>query len=210
MLEDQAKRIAQAVHDEAGQLLAAVMIRLEESERALPAGCSPCFEEIRHMLMQIETHLRELSHDLRPSVLDDFGLTPAVELLAGRVSKRSRLKITVDSTVADRLPAAIETALYRVIQESLTNVARHSGAKNVHIQLRQDELIRCVVRDDGAGFDLAEVLAHRGERGLGLAGIRERVELLGGTARIASNLGMGTEVRVAIPPQRSAHTAGGL
>ena len=207
ILEDQAKRIAQAVHDEAGQLLAAVLIRIEESERELSPACASCFQEIRQMLMQVEQQLRELSHDLRPSVLDDFGLTAAVELLSGRVAKRSGLAITLDSAITERLPGAVETALYRIVQESLTNVSRHARAKRVHIELRMDAAVHCIIRDDGAGFDL-DALTKRGERGLGLLGIRERVELLRGLVSITSLPGAGTEVKVSIPVETRTERAG--
>ncbi|HXB68598.1 MAG TPA: ATP-binding protein [Candidatus Acidoferrales bacterium] len=200
MLEEQSKRIAHAVHDEAGQLLAAVFIRLEQATRELPSSCGPCFQEIKQMLELIELQLREISHDLRPAVLDDLGLLPALQGLIDRVSKRSGIAINLANLAPERLPAGVETALYRFVQESLTNVAKHAGASRVEIRLlRGQDEVQCSVRDNGAGFDLTEVLSRKGSRGLGLVGIRERIASVGGTVSIHSISGVGTELLVTIP-----------
>jgi signal transduction histidine kinase len=200
MLEEQSKRIAHAVHDEAGQILAAVFIRLEQATRELPPNCASCFQEIKQMLELIELQLREISHNLRPAVLDDLGLIPALQGLIDRVSKRNGIAIILANQMPERLPAGVETTLFRFVQESLTNVAKHAKANRVEIQLRQDDgEVQCSVNDDGTGFDLSEVLSRKGSRGLGLVGIRERVESVGGTVSIHSLPGMGTELLVTIP-----------
>ena len=200
MLEEQSKRIAHAVHDEAGQILAAVFIRLEQAARELPSSCGPCFQEIKQMLELIELQLREISHDLRPAALDDLGLIPALQGLIDRVSKRNGIAINLASPAPERFSAGVETALFRFVQESLTNVAKHAKASRVEIRLLHDtEEVQCSVRDDGAGFDLNEVLSRKGSRGLGLVRIRERVASLGGTVSIHSIQGMGTELLVTIP-----------
>jgi signal transduction histidine kinase len=200
LLEEHSKRIAHAVHDQAGQLLAAVFIRLEEATRELPATCGSCFEEIKQMLELIEVQLRDISHDLRPAVLDDLGLIPALQDLIERVSKRSGIIINLANPLLERLPAGVETTIFRFVQESLTNVAKHAKASRVEILLRHDpQGVQCSVRDDGAGFDTEEVLSRKGSRGLGLVGIRERVESVNGTVSIHSLPGMGTDLLVTIP-----------
>jgi signal transduction histidine kinase len=201
MLEEQSKRIAHTIHDEAGQLLAAVFVRLDQGARELPpASRGTCFEEIRQMLDLVERQLRELSHDLRPLMLDDLGLVPALQCLIERVSRRCGLAVTLTCSVPNRLEPQIETALYRIVQESLTNVAKHARARQVVIRLCQEgQHVWGSIRDDGVGFDLDEVLARTGTRGLGLLGIRERIESVGGTRSIQSQPGKGTELLINIP-----------
>ena len=101
----------------------------------------------------------------------------------------------------ERAPANIETTLYRVVQEAITNVARHSSAKNVKVELSRDanSNLRCTIRDDGVGFDVASVLSRKGQGGLGLIGIRERLNAVGGTLQIRSRPGHGTELIADIP-----------
>jgi signal transduction histidine kinase len=200
MLEEHSKRIAHAVHDQAGQLLAAVFIRLEEAARELPPTCGSCFEEIKQMLELIELQLRDISHELRPSVLDDLGLIPAIQGLIERVSKRNGIAIGLVNPLTERLPAGIETTIFRFVQESLTNVGKHAKASRVEILFRHDKHeVQCSVRDNGAGFDMSEVLSRKGSRGLGLVGIRERVESVNGIISIHSLPGMGTQLLVTIP-----------
>ena len=197
MLEEQSRRIAHAVHDEAGQLLATVFIRLDQAANELPPSFGGCFQEIRQMLELIELQLRDLSHDLRPMVLTDLGLVPALQCLIDKVSRRSGLAVTLICSVPHRLPPAIETALYRIVQESLTNVAKHAHASQVEIRLSEEgELSIC---DDGVGFDLNEVRSRMGTPSLGLVGIRERTESVGGTLSIHSQPGKGTTLLIEIP-----------
>jgi signal transduction histidine kinase len=199
MLEEQSRRIAHAVHDEAGQILAAVFIRLDQAAREMPPSCGTCFGEIKQMLELIELQLREISHDLRPAVLDDLGLVPAFQCLTERVSQRFGLAVTLTCSVPERLSAPIETTLYRIVQESLTNVAKHAQATQVEVRLNHEEdLVRVSIRDNGVGFDLNEVLARKGTRGLGLLGIRERIESVGGSLSIHSQPGQGTELLIKI------------
>ena len=199
-LEEEAKRIAHALHDEAGQLLSSVHLALEEFARGLPKGARAGLGTVKELLDQIEEELRRLSHELRPTVLDDLGLLPALEFLADRVSKRSGLVITVGGTTERRLPASVETALYRSVQEALNNVMRHAKATRVRVEFRQGEgAVECAVRDDGVGFDAPAAQGRRGEGGLGLLGIRERADALGGTLTIRSAPGQGTEVQITIP-----------
>src|SRR5438093_377787 len=200
MLEEEAKRIARALHDEAGQLLATVHIALAEVARELPLPVRKRLQEVRGLLNQVDEQLRHLSHELRPTILDDLGLCPALGFLAQGVSTRTGLLITVKGSTEGRLPLSIETALYRIVQEALTNISKHARATRVQIQFqREARRIRCVVRDDGIGFDVPSVLHRKGEQGLGLIGIRERLNALGGTLQITSAPGRGTELLITVP-----------
>ncbi len=199
-LEEEAKRIAHALHDEAGQLLASVHIALEGIARDLAPSASRRLKAVKGLLDQIEAQLRQLSHELRPTILDDLGLLPALEFLADGVSKRAKLPVTVGGTTIGRLPAAIETALYRIVQEALNNATRHAQASRTTIRLEQNgQLIRCLISDDGIGFDVPVVLSRKGDKGLGLIGIRERLNAIGGAYRIISAPGQGTTLQVEIP-----------
>jgi signal transduction histidine kinase len=200
ILEEQSKRIAHAVHDEASQLLAAVFLRLDEASREMSPACASCFDEIKRMLELIEVQLREIAHDLRPTVLDDLGLVPAVQGFSERVSKRYGIEIRCESNLSDRLSSPIETTIYRIVQESLNNVVKHANATRVYIGIAENtSQVRCRIEDNGAGFDLNEVLSRRGSRGLGLLGIRERVESVGGELAIQSLPGNGTSLSITIP-----------
>jgi len=202
-LEEEIKRIAHLLHDEAGQLLVAVHIAIDDVARELPPSAREHMEKVREFLGEIEVQLRRLSHELRPTVLDDLGVFPAVEFLIGGVSKRTGLSITVEGSEIGRLPSSIETALYRIVQEAVNNVNRHAKASRVSIQLqREAQAIRCSIRDDGIGFDVPSVLAKKGERGLGLIGIRERLNALNGTLQIDSGPGLGTELHILIPLEK--------
>jgi signal transduction histidine kinase len=200
MLELEVKRIAHALHDEAGQLLVAVHLALADLSRDLPAPLRERVGHVNVLVDQVDEQLRRLSHELRPTILDDLGLVPAIEFLAEGISKRTNQTISVHASLNDRLPTSIEIGLYRVVQEALTNAAKHSRASNVHIQMdRPVGLVRCSVRDDGAGFDVAAVLASRGGGGLGLLGMQERLNALGGSLEIQSLPGRGTTLLIKIP-----------
>lgn len=196
--EEEARRIAHELHDEAGQLLASVHIALDNLAQQVPERAGTV-RELHGLLDRVDGQLRRLSRELRPTILDDLGLSPALEWLAQGVAQRTGLDITVDALIG-RLPSPIETALYRVIQEALTNATRHAHASKVEIIVREEPpVVRAIVRDDGQGFDVEAALARRGDRGLGLIGMRERVEALGGQFTIGSAAGKGTEVSVTIP-----------
>jgi PAS domain S-box-containing protein len=199
-LEEEAKRIAHELHDEASQLLASVHIALDETAReASPSGMKS-ISNVKGLLDQIEDQLRRLSHELRPTILDDLGLVPALEFLAEGVSKRSHVRIAVEGSTGGRLEPEMESALYRVVQEALNNATRHAEAKDVKVRLwREDKKILCLVSDDGMGFDVRAVAIQKGRRGLGLIGMRERLAAVRGTCTINSNPGHGTEVLASIP-----------
>jgi signal transduction histidine kinase len=199
-MEREIQRIAHDVHDEAGPLLDAARLAMSGVADDLSPALRERFREIGAILDQAETELRRLSHELRPTILDDLGLVPALQALADRVSKRASLSVRVESSLGGRLSANVEMALYRIVQEALTNVIRHSRASKVKIELSSDARmkLRCVVHDDGVGFDPA-ALSGRGEGGLGLVGIRERLIAIGGELRIHSEPAWGTELIVEIP-----------
>ena len=199
-LEEEIKRIAYSVHDEAGQLLVAVHLALAEVTPELPEPQQVRIERIKELLNQVEKHLRRYSHELRPTILDDLGWIPAVRFLAEGISKRAGLPIHIDAETSGRLPGPIETTLYRIVQEALTNVAKHANATNVWIRARRENLmINCSIRDNGGGFDSSRTSGTPGGRGLGLIAMQERVSAIGGTLRIQSSKGNGTELSIRIP-----------
>jgi signal transduction histidine kinase len=199
MLELEVKRIAHALHDEAGQLLIAVHLALADLDRDLPDPLHGRVGHVKMLLDQIDEHLRRLSHELRPTILDDLGLVPALEFLSEGVSKRTNQAIFIKASLKDRLPTTVEIALYRIVQEALTNATKHSRARSIHVHLDQSaSQARCSIRDDGTGFDVPAVLARKGG-GLGLLGIQERINAIGGTLHIHSSPGQGTSLLIDIP-----------
>ena len=197
-MEGEAKRIAHALHDEAGQLVAVVQISLDNLERDLAPSHSKRLLQVRLNLEEIENQLRQLSHELRPTILDDLGLSPALHFLADGFSKRSRLKIRVKGSTGGRLPPRVEIALYRIVQEALTNVVRHARARQVTVVLHRPgrKVIHCSVQDDGAGFDVSTIKMGKG---LGLRGIEERLKALGGSLEIKPSPAGGATLLVQIP-----------
>jgi PAS domain S-box-containing protein len=199
-LEREATRIASVLHDEAGQFLTAAHITLADVARQLPEPAKEALKEVRRDLNQIEHQLRRLSHELHPRILDDLGLIDAVKFLADGVQRRTGVTITVEGTLEERCSPLVETAIYRLVQEALTNMTKHAGATRATITLQRDaSMIRCSIRDDGVGFEVADVLDRRRDPGLGLIGIQDRLEVVGGTLEIISAPGGGTELRATIP-----------
>jgi len=203
-MEGEIKRIAHSVHDQAGQLFDAARLAMSRVGHDVSPVLQERLREIGSILDQAETELRRLSHELRPMILDDLGLVPALQVLAEGTARRSRIMVQFETSVEGRPPPRVETALYRIVQEALTNVVRHSRAKNVKIQLVRDAkgTLRCYFRDDGVGFDVVSILSRKERGGLGLVGIRERLNAVGGSLQIRSELGWGTELRVEIPSDR--------
>jgi signal transduction histidine kinase len=155
------------------------------------------------MLDDIEQRLRSLAHELRPPILDDLGLVPALEWLGDSMWKRWGLPVTVQATIGHALPATVETTLYRIAQEALTNVARHAKATHAEVSLqRAQKMIACSILDDGIGFDTAALARAAGARGIGLLEIEERVAALGGVFHLARNQARGTNLTVEIPLER--------
>ena len=196
-LEEEIKRIAYAVHDEAGQLLVAVHLALAEMSRDLAKPQQDQISRIEGLLKEVEKHLRRYSHELRPTILDDLGWVPAIRFLAEGISKRNSMPIHIEATVSGRLSNVAETTLYRVVQEALNNAVKHAKAKNIWIRTWQSTgALFCSVRDDGVGFDVRHSQNLPGQTGLGLVAMRERVSAIGGVLHIESDPGRGTEVRL--------------
>jgi signal transduction histidine kinase len=195
-LEQEIKRIAHSLHDESGQLLVSVHLELAKLAREVPAAGSHV-ERCQHLLESIERELRQLSHELRPAVLDDLGWLAAIEFLAAAVTGRTQIPIEVRSGITQRLPAAAEIALYRVVQEALTNAVRHADASCVRVEIEQrPDGLHGVITDDGVGFEV-EACVRNG--GFGLKGMRERLEAVGGSLRVISAPGSGAEIRFGLP-----------
>src|SRR5256714_7602762 len=203
-LEEEIKRIAYAVHDEAGQLLVAVHLALADVARELPERQKEQMGRIEELLNQVEKQLRRYSHELRPTVLDDLGWIPAIRFLAEGVSKRANLAVHIKVAFAGRLPSTTEIALYRVVQEALTNATKHAKTSRVWIRIdRQNRTLCCSIEDDGAGFDVGAIQAPGGRKGLGLIGMQERVHAIGGTLMIDSASGQGTKLLMQLPTEIS-------
>ncbi len=203
-LEEEIKRIAYAVHDEAGQLLVAVHLALADVARELPGRQKEQLGRIEELLKQVEKQLRRYSHELRPTVLDDLGWIPAIRFLAEGVAKRASLSVKIKTAVTGRLPGPAEIALYRVVQEALTNATKHAKASRVWIRIgRQNHMLRCSIEDDGKGFDVQAAQSDRKRRGLGLTGMRERLNAIGGTLSIDSAPGRGTKLLIQLPTEAS-------
>jgi signal transduction histidine kinase len=200
VLEAQAKRIAAQLHDESAQLLATVHFALAEVASQLPADRASAIHDARGMLDQIEQRLRTLAHELRPPILDDLGLVPALEFLADTVSKRWGLVVTVHVSLYHDLPATVEAMLYRIAREALTNVAKHAKATQAQVMVKHgSHCVTCSIRDDGVGMDATVLASGSGGRGLGLVEIQERVAALGGVLRVGANTPRGTDLTVEIP-----------
>jgi signal transduction histidine kinase len=207
MREEEARRIAHALHDDAAQLIASAHLSLDELGRE--TGLSEAqLEIVRRRLDDIDERLRTLSHELRPAMLDDLGLPAALDFLARSIGQRSAVRITVESTAICRLPALVEITLYRAVQEALSNAIRHGKPRQVKVRLRRSpRWVTCAVRDNGSGFRIGDRPRDAQACGLGLLGIRDRVEALGGTVRISSVPGRGTQIVVGIPLEQ-AQSAG--
>jgi signal transduction histidine kinase len=198
VLEAQAKRIAAQLHDESAQMLASVHFTLAEVARRIPADDANAIQIARTMLDQIEQRLRRLAHELRPPILDDLGLVPALEFLAETTTKRWGLPVGIDVSLTRPLPATVEAILYRITQEALTNAAKHANAGHASVTVTQAaHSIALSVCDDGTGFDVGALAP--GKRGMGLIEIQERVNALGGVLRFGPHTRGGTNLTVEIP-----------
>jgi signal transduction histidine kinase len=197
--EEERRHLARELHDEMGQTLTALKLRLQMARKA-PAGT--VVDDALAMIDRLIGRTRQLSVDLSPPLLDEVGLVPAIRAHLERSTTPPDLRIELDTAGLDeRLPAEVETAAFRVVQESLTNAVRHAGARRVEISVRrEDRLLHLRVHDDGRGFDVVEArrASVRGEH-FGVVGMVERVKGLGGTLEVRSLAGHGTEVRASLP-----------
>ena len=196
--EQERRRLARELHDETGQALTSILLGLRTVEEAGgETEMRAAVAEVRELVRSTLQDVRQLAVELRPKALDDFGLAAALERLTESFSEQTGIAVGFESTLpADRLPPEIETALYRIVQECLTNIVKHARAGTVSIVLgRKPGAVTAVVEDDGVGFDPAKTR----EDGLGLIGMRERVALVGGRLTIESRPGAGTTFVAEVP-----------
>jgi signal transduction histidine kinase len=201
--ENERRHLARDLHDEIGQALTVVKMNLQTMQRlADTSAIAIPLMDSSAVIDQMLQHVRDLSLDLRPSLLDDLGLVPAVRWYLGRQAERAgwNIDVQVDEPLPP-LPQSVAIACFRVIQEAVTNIMRHSKATRVSVSLQeQNRDFLLVVRDNGVGFDVQKALdkAAKGQS-MGLIGMQERIRFLNGSISIVSDPGHGTEVLVRIP-----------
>ncbi len=196
--EVERRRLARELHDETGQALTSILLGLRAAEDAAgPDEARKAVSDLRELVVGTLQDVRRLAVQLRPKALDDFGLAAALERLAQTFAETSGVRVDLEARLGDeRLPAEVETTLYRIVQEALTNIVKHAGASTVSILLgRRDGSATLVIEDDGQGF----VLDQARPDGLGLIGMQERVALHAGRLTIESTPGTGTTLAVEVP-----------
>jgi signal transduction histidine kinase len=191
------RRLARELHDETGQALTSILLGLRSLEEAKETEVGAAVGSLRELVVGTLRDVRRLAVELRPTALDDFGLVAALERLASNFSEQTGLAVELESGLGDeRLPADVETVLYRIVQEALTNIVKHAQAQQVSIVLQKKAgAVTAVIEDDGRGF----VPGAEGDSGLGLIGMRERVALVAGRLEIESAEGAGTTLVVEVP-----------
>ncbi len=198
--EEERQRIARELHDGLGPALASLNIRLLTVHKLLERDGHPVAGEIRELAEQVQAGIRDirgLIHDLRPVALDELGLVPALREHLARCEREHGLAVEFAADQGERLPASVETALFRIVQEAVNNVLRHAQAQHVYVTLMRDaDRVELQVADDGQGFDTQ--LPYSG-RHVGLWSMRERVEQLGGQFEVRSASGQGTTVTTVVP-----------
>ena len=201
--EDERRALAQELHDQIGQLLTGLRFQLEAARTAAP---SPPLDEALTVTTDLLRSVRELTLQLRPRMLDDLGLKPALEWQANLFQKQTGIAVELElSLPATRLPPEIETTVFRMVQEALTNVARHSGARQAVVTVTADDLaLQVEIADRGRGFDATGALAKHDS--MGLAGLAERVRLAGGDFELFSQLGQGTRLHAEFALASTAST----
>jgi signal transduction histidine kinase len=192
------RRLARELHDETGQALTSILLGLRAVEEAgSPDEMSTAASNLRELVVGTLQDVRRLAVQLRPKALDDFGLVAAVEHLVQTFSEATAIRVDLEAQLGDkRLPAEVETTLYRIVQEALTNIVKHAGASRVSILLvRRSGSATVVIEDDGQGFDPADLR----EEGMGIIGMRERVELHEGRLTVESTPGSGATLVAEVP-----------
>ncbi len=200
MQETERRNLARELHDEIGQLLTGLTLILERCKRLPPDASIACMSEAQALAAELLSRVRNLSLDLRPAMLDDLGLLPALLWHFERYTTSAGVKVAFGQRGLDgrRFPADIETAAFRIVQEALTNVARHSGAYEATVTITADDtLLKLAIEDRGAGFDPDTVF--RDERSSGLIGLRERARLSNGWVTLTSVRGSDTSLTAELP-----------
>jgi two-component system, NarL family, sensor histidine kinase DevS len=196
--EVERRRLARELHDETGQALTSILLGLRAVDDADNSeGMKSALADLRELVVTTLQDVRRLAVQLRPKALDDFGLVAALERLVQTFSESSGIRVDLEARLGDhRLPTEVETTMYRIVQEALTNVVKHAEATRVSILLvRRDAMLTAVMEDDGRGFDAASVKSDS----LGLEGMRERVTLHDGRLTLETAPGSGTTLRVEVP-----------
>ena len=201
--ENERRRIAREIHDGLGQMLSAIKFNveiLEDAEGLRDADLKKLLE-VKQLLDSVMAEARDISHNLMPSVLEDFGLTPALQLLCESAGKRLGISISFRAHgVEERIGNALEINVYRIAQEALNNITKHADAKTVDVQLIRDHAgLKLTIEDDGKGFDSSVPNSPDRKGGMGFISMRQRAGTFGGTVRIESGPGKGTTVMVEIP-----------
>jgi signal transduction histidine kinase len=198
--EDERRHLARELHDEFGQLLAAVTMHLHAARAISGSAAQRSLDECADLLQRAGEQVRSLALELRPAILDTAGLDGTLQWLAKQHQQRTGISFEVAGEAGGVAPD-VAIVCFRIAQESLTNVVRHSQAHHVFIRLsRDDRHLHLEIRDDGVGFDVARTVEGAVLGGhLGLVGMRERVQILGGTLRIDSRPGEGTRIAVSFP-----------
>ncbi|NOZ29995.1 MAG: HAMP domain-containing protein [Chloroflexi bacterium] len=202
--EEERRRIARELHDETGQALASLMVGLRNVEEApTPEEMRYRLQDLRRILATTLDRVRRLAFDLRPSVLDDLGLVAALRRYAQRYRERFGIAAEVEAVGLEdlRLTPEVETTVYRIVQEAMTNAAKYAACAHLSVLLQaHDGQLSVIVEDDGTGFDVEEVFrSEAGQTKLGLYGMQERAELIGGRLDIEARLGTGTSIYLRVP-----------
>jgi signal transduction histidine kinase len=207
--EAERRYVARELHDEIGQMVTGLKLVLETSLRPPDEAGQAALDEALSLINDLMERVRQLSINLRPQMLDDLGLLTALDWLFKRYAKQTGIHVQFKHTALhERLPARLETAIFRIVQEALTNAARHARVKELSVRLWTNaEQAGLQVRDAGAGFDAATLKPGTSS---GLSGMKERAELLGGEFILESTPGEGTCLTVELPLSQSASAGGGI
>jgi two-component system sensor histidine kinase UhpB len=213
--EEERKRIARELHDETAQSLTSIVVNLvavEQQVEGSPGIDAQLMDRLRltnEVAQRTLDETRRLMFDLRPSVLDDLGLVPALRWFISQRVQPAGLKADLQTTgLHERLPEELETALFRILQEAINNVVKHARATAIQVRLtRGDGQITGLVADDGRGFHVVHTVGKPvKDRGLGLFGMQERAALVGGKVEVESAPGRGTTVRVTVPDRKGGQS----
>jgi PAS domain S-box-containing protein len=206
--EDERRRIAREIHDGLGQMLTAIKFNLEILEDMITIGKDERerIDDMKDLLDSVMKEAREISYNLMPSVLDDFGLAPALQLLSEQFANRTNVNVQFQAHgITDRLDPNMEIGLYRIAQESLNNISKHAEATEVNLQIIQHSKgIRLVIEDNGKGIaNQPSLIRATGKGGMGLPGMRDRASSIGGALTIDSTLNNGTLITIEVPLTKS-------
>jgi PAS domain S-box-containing protein len=194
--EDERKRLSRNLHDGIGQNLYSHLITIHRLKAEIE---HPLLDQMLDEAQELIEEVRDISWELRPSVLDDLGLIPAIRTFLNRYSEHYKIDVLFDCVLSGRLAYSIETTIYRIIQESLTNIRKYAGVEEAAITIREmDDVIRVMIEDLGKGFN-----ATGNTRGVGLFSMEERARSVGGTLEITSEIGKGTKVILEVPAKQA-------